>query len=184
MTTMKPIQVAPALLALLLGCSSVMTRSDSNPMLADEMARWQTYAWLPTPTDGDPRVYNDIIRARVQRAVDAELAARGYRGDERAPDFRIGWHAGIEDRLEIETLNDLYDYTWRDWYDPTYGTYVSEYSEGTLILDFIDADRNELAWRGVAEGRLRRTGPALPTAAEVDEAVDEIMEDFALRAGA
>ena len=92
---------------------------------------------------------------------------------------------GVLGALEvIETLNDLYDYTWRDWYDPTYGTYVSEYSAGTLILDFIDADRNELAWRGVAEGRLRRTGPALPTAGEVDEAVDEIMDDFALRAGA
>ena len=58
----KPIQVAPALLAVLLGCSSVMTRSDSNPMLSDEMARWQTYAWLPTPADGVP------ARGRVTRA--------------------------------------------------------------------------------------------------------------------
>ena len=180
----RAVHAAPALITVLIGCSSVMTRSDTNPTLTDEMTRWQTYAWLDAPANGDPRVYNDIIRARVQRAVDGELAARGFRIDEQAPDFRIGWHAGIEDRLEVESLNDLYDYNWRDWYDPTYGTYASEYSEGTLILDFIDTDRNELAWRGVAEGRLRRTGPALPTAGEVEEAVDEIMEDFSYRAGA
>jgi hypothetical protein len=172
-----------ALVSLAAGCSSVMSRADTNPAMVNDITAWRTYSWLPSPTEGDPRVYNDIVRVRVQRAVDAQLLARGYQIDDTAPDFRIAWHAGIEDRLEGETLNDLYAYNWRDWYDPTYVTYAEEYREGTLVIDFIDVDRNELAWRGVAEGRLRRTGPALPTAGEVNEAVEEIMEDFGPRIG-
>src|SRR5688572_532590 len=179
----RTLYAAALLLALTVACApEVRTRSDTNPSLSSDIERWRTYAWQPGPSEGDPRVYNDIIRARVQDAVDAQLAMRGYTVDNESPDFRIGWHATIEEKVEIETLNDYYDYGWRDWYSPGYGTYVDEYSEGSLILDFIDAGRNELAWRGVAEGRLRRTGPALPTAGEVDEAVDEIMEEFRVRA--
>jgi hypothetical protein len=97
------------------------------------------------------------------------------------PDFRVGWHAETDSRLEVEDITDAYGYGWRVWYGPGWATFVPEYDEGTLVLDFVDMQRNELAWRGVAEGRLRRPRPTLPTQPEVDRAVEEIIDAFPVR---
>jgi hypothetical protein len=174
--------VGASLMLALTACGTIDTHTDSNPRLASEMARWRTYAWLPAPEGGDPMIDNDIVRARVQDAVDRDLARFGFRVDNANPDFLVGWTAGIEERVDVDWGSTHYGYGWGGWYDDYAPMYVDEYAEGTLILDFVDADRNELGWRGVAEGRLRDSGPDMPTAPEIKEAVHEILEEFPLRA--
>ena len=159
---------------LALACSSVATRTDLNPDLTSAIAGWRTYAWAPPPEVGDQRIDNDIVRTRVVNAVDRGLAARGYRLVEQNPDFRIAWYASIETRLEVDPFTDYYGYGWG-----SYGSgHVYEYNEGSLVLDFIDADRNQLAWRGIAEGRLSSKQNAMPKESQVNQAVAEVLEEF------
>jgi hypothetical protein len=155
---------------LVLACSSVATRTDTNPALAPAIAGWRTYAWMPPPEVGDQRIDNDIVRTRVMNAVDHGLAARGFRLDEEHPDFRITWYASIETKLHTDPYGDYYDY----------GLYGSghEYNEGSFVLDFIDAARNQLAWRGIAEGRLSSKQNAMPKESQVNDAVKEVLEEF------
>ena len=94
--------VGAGLVLALTACGTIDTHTDSNPRLASEMAGWRTYAWLPAPEGGDPMVNNDIVRARVQDAVDTDLARFGYRIDNENPDFRVGWTAGIEERVDVD----------------------------------------------------------------------------------
>ena len=166
-------------LAGLVACSSAgHARSDVNPTLVGEMAEWRTYAWLP-----EPRTRDEALSARIHRALDARMAAGGFLLDSTAPDFRIGWHAELGRKLDVETITDAYGYGWRVWYGPDYGTFAAEYDAGTLVLDVVDARRNELAWRGVADGRLAARAFALPTQDDVDHAVDEIIDDFPVQPG-
>ena len=178
-TTSSILVVAAA--AAGVGCGSIDTHIDANPHLQNEIVGWRTYAWMATPEGGDPMVQNDIVRARVQDAVDREMARLGYVQDAQDPDFRIGWAAAVEEKIEYGWGSDYYGYGWGGWYDDYAPEYAYEYSEGTLILDFVDGDSNQLAWRGVAEGRLHGTGANMPSNAEIKEAVHEILEEYPLR---
>jgi hypothetical protein len=176
---MKRWSLAPvALLALHTGCTPpVQTEGALNPAMSGEVAAWRSYSWLPAPQGGDVRIYNDITRARLEAAVNRQLNARGFNLDPDNPDFSIAWTASIDRRLDVEVFDSYYGYGW-GWWGPGYSTYVDEYDEGTLILDFVDADRNELAWRGIAIGRLSGATAQQPTQDQIDEAVEEVMEEF------
>lgn len=177
--TSSPI-LATALTVLLAACgSTVQTESDINPAFAASINDWRTYAWMPPPENGSDLVNNDITRRRVQEAVDRELAARGYTLDPDNPDFRIAWHGSLDRRLDVQHIADPWGYGWRRWWTASrVRTTVTEYTEGTLVLDFVDADTNELAWRGVAQGRLSGSPTNLPPQSAINEAVEEILEEF------
>ena len=147
------------LLALCLpaGCASVRVSHDYDP--GADFAALETWSWspkAPMPT-GDIRVDdNSLLDMRVRGAVEAELAARGYRKLESGqPDFHVAYHAAINERLDVQTVNDYYGYGpgW-GWGYPAGGwssrTYVNQYEEGTLILDVSIPETRHLIWRGTA----------------------------------
>jgi hypothetical protein len=74
-----PLRLAGAVLVLgLASCTSIKTSTNYDPNSVQAVGSYRTYAWLPMTDGADPRVYNPIIQARVQLAVDRELQARGY----------------------------------------------------------------------------------------------------------
>jgi hypothetical protein len=54
------------------------------------------------------------------------------------------------------------------------GTDTYEYEVGTLIIDFVDAKKKELIWRGIATGVVN---PNI-TAEDIDRIVAKIMENY------
>lgn len=180
---MRRWQAAPIVLLMLIpvACApKVATEGHMNPSMAADIGSWSTYSFLPAPESGDPRVYNQITQARLEAAVNRQLAARGFRLENENPDFHIAWTGAIDHRLDVEYFAGAYSYGW-GWWGPGYGYYLDEYDEGTLILDFIDVRRNELGWRGIAQGRLSGSSSQGPTQDQIDEAVEEVMEEFPRR---
>jgi len=57
-------------------------------------------------------------------------------------------------------------------------TTVSQYDEGTLVIDFVDRPARRLAWRGSGTGRLARNPDPDQVTKRVNEAVDEILAQF------
>ena len=57
-------------------------------------------------------------------------------------------------------------------------TEVSEYEQGTLVIDIVDAARNTLVWRGAGEARLRSDPTPDQISQRVREAVAEILGRF------
>ena len=65
-------------------------------------------------------------------------------------DFVVLAHAGIKERTQIHETGGHYG----GWYDPYWGPYggtttVSNYEEGTLVIDIVHWEKKELAWRGM-----------------------------------
>jgi hypothetical protein len=185
-----PLRLAGALLVLgLVSCSGIQTSTNYDPNAVQALDSWRTYAWLPMKEGADPRVYNPIFQARVQQAVDRELQSRGYRKVEENPDFRVGWHGAIDEKVDVDYVNTAYGYGWSPWYDPFYGPgayggagmttpVVREYREGTLILDVVDAGSNNLVWRGTAQAELSENTDAQKSQKRINEAVDKLLEKF------
>jgi len=77
------------------------------------------------------------------------MAARGF---ERAaagsePDVRVHFHAVVDRRLDVNQVDSQSGYCSRN--DCPAG--VSDYEEGTLVIDLIDVRTGRLVWRGWAQ---------------------------------
>jgi len=187
---MRPLVLILA--AVLAGCSTIEVNHDYDPKA--NFAGLKTYEWLKEaqkPT-GDPRIDgNTILENRIHQAVDAELAARGFKkvtGNADA-DFLVAYHVSLDKQRSVQTLNSYYGYGpgWGYGYGASYRpgywagspeTYVYEYEEGTLILDIVNPKNKELMWRGSAQDEVHFKSTPEKDQTQLNEAVHMMLESF------
>ena len=174
-----PLRLAAVVLLLLaLGCSSLRVNVDYDPN--EDFSAYRTFTWFPREqrAQGDYRADSPLVDARIRKAVERELAARGYRKvEDRNPDFFVAFFLSVEDKIDVYTVNrGYYDYWGYGVMLPE--TRVSQYEEGTLVIDIADARKKQLTWRGIGQGRLRRNPTPEQVTQDVDAAVKEILARF------
>jgi Domain of unknown function (DUF4136) len=172
--------------ALALACASpVETAHDQSP--AADFARYATYAWIgESPVSGvdssEPRV-DPAVEASIRRAVDAQLATRGYRlAAAEAADLLVGFEVGREQKTTLEQIpgrTTVYTggYSYGGWYRSA-PVRTRTYTEGTLTLDFFERGSHEAVWVGWAS---RRISSGLDREAVIQDAVARILEPFPAR---
>ncbi|WP_141326487.1 DUF4136 domain-containing protein [Myxococcus sp. AB025B] len=192
---MRPlIRLAPLLMACALtACAGIDVSTNYDPSAVQQLDGYKTYAWLPQPQGSDKRVYNPIVGGEVERAADAYLQSHGYQKVEANPDFLLGWHGAIDNKLEADTVNAYYGYPYDPMWDPFYGggpvamsapeTVVREYEQGTLIIDVVDAQSKKLVWRGQAQSEIDDSAKAEKQQSRINQSVEEILERFPPRGG-
>ncbi len=161
------------LMVLTIGCASVYDVSyDYDPKA--NFAGLKTYDWLPVPVNTEINRFN--IK-RMQHAVNTELEARGLETRSDNPDFLIATHIGKNQGVKVTD--------WGYGYGPHGGYWghggridVWQYEEGTLILDFVDANSKDLIWRGSAKAELDSTITPEEAQKLINEAVQKILENF------
>jgi hypothetical protein len=160
----------------MLGCSTVYDVQYDFDQQAD-FSRLLKYDWMPTPEGAN---IDDLSIARVKKAVNADLKAKGLQLTSQDPDFFIAEHMGAEEKVQINNWGYAYGP-----YNGYWGGYwgnggVSEYryEEGTLILDFVDAETNKLIWRGAAKAEIDRVNTPEKKDKLVAEAVQAILKNF------
>jgi hypothetical protein len=133
-------------MAIGLACVTIEVSTDYDP--SADFTAYATFGWLSErpETTGDIRLDNPLLHARLRRAVEEEFASRGYEKSDR-PDFRVGYHLSLEKRLDVTTVDRHYGYG-RRWGPPHGETWATEYEQGTLVLDVVDARVESLVWRG------------------------------------
>jgi hypothetical protein len=115
-------------------------------------------------------------------AVTRELEAKGLVPDSEAPDLQIAIHTERRDQFSIIDWGyhyapyDAYHRGDRYWYGS--GIDVLEYEEGSLILDVVRADEDELIWRGVYSEALPLNMTSDKITKLVDQAVARILANF------
>ena len=159
------------------GCASmkVDTEYDSTAGLAS----YETFAWMEKPDEvRDNLTRLGQITQRIETAVERELMDGGYQKANATPDFFVVYHTALETQITGATI-DTWGYGYRRprWRTGTVYADVSvnTYKEGTLIIDIVDAEKNELVWRGTAVGAVNNPSRA---AEKVDEAVQKILAEF------
>lgn len=161
------------------GCSGMNVFSDFDPTAVEDMKAYRTYSWLPAPK-GKQRNVDQLVSKRIMMVTDEALSKKGYeRAQTSAPDFLIGWHGGVDKKLQYSTVNTYYGYGWGYW--GGYGTsrtYATEYHEGSLIIDIVDAKSNELVWRGVAQSEVYPQSDTDYRNRQIESAVGKILSQF------
>lgn len=146
---MKTIAIflAVAALVFIFGCApSISVNHDYDPDY--NYTDLKTYTWLPV--QGASQV-SELKIKRFQRAVDAELAVRGMQHSSENPDFLIALHGMTQNKVNVTDWGYTYG---RYWAAGPRNIDVDTYQEGTVFLDFIDAESKELFWRGAGTSEI------------------------------
>jgi hypothetical protein len=176
-------RLAPALalgVFLLGGCTSIQVTSDYDP--AADFSRLKSFAWAPVHEQGAPdaRLDNDPLDKRVRKAIDKQLAEKGFQyvmGGE--PDFWVTYHAGVENKVDVQTLYRSYPYrpgyvAWGGYSE----TIVRDFDQGTLIVDIVSPSSSKLIWRGTAQAEVHQNSSPEKRTKLVNDAVAKILSKF------
>lgn len=168
-----------AALLMLAGCASIDAdiSSDRNPEL--DASRLQTWAWVD-PLGTDRAGYEAIVTTRLKGAVQAELEARGMRYSEDSPQALVNFYVNLEEEQEVQIISGVRPgarYDRRSYYGYRVGLYdpwidqqltTRSYTLGTLTIDVVDAEANQVAWTAKAQGRVTRAAIEDPASAVQD----------------
>lgn len=162
-------------LALVLGggLSACTSTSGVNVEQRDNVnfSKYRTFDFAETQvkTNGNqnPLLRSPIAQDRIKQAIAGELAKRGLRQVDNNPDLFITTHTYIDEAERTVYSNAYpgagfaYPYAvgyrgaylpinYGYWYSPAYyqRPHTEQYTQGTLIIDFIDRRTNNLVWRG------------------------------------
>jgi hypothetical protein len=165
--------------SLFAGCSGMNISADFDPTAVDKMKAYKTYSWLPAPQTRK-RSNDQFIAKRINAAAENALRKKGMeRALSGSPDFLVGWHGAVDSKLQYSTVNTYYGYGWGYWGGAgTSQTYATEYHEGSLIIDIVDAKTNELVWRGVAQAEVYPQSDPDYRNQQIDSAVSKILSQF------
>jgi len=167
----------------LAGCSTVKVNTEYDPTAP--FPSYRTYAWLTTPPGSEqaPTIRNPVLHERVVSALDREMAKKGLvrTSADAGPDFLVSVLGWAQSRVEV--TNYGYAYGGAYAYGP-YGPYtpgpvpvaeVRQYTDGTLLVDFVDAKSKKLFWRGTATDTL--TSPD-SVQSSIDEAARQLLDKY------
>jgi hypothetical protein len=121
---------------------------------------YKTWAWYPQQTvdaEGGPaKGYESFLDQRLQAAVERELSTKGLTRVDKNPDLFVAYSAKVEEKQQVSPYyNGLgYPYYGYGYYGRGAYTPVTQYKAGTVIIDFVDAKRKELAWRGSGQAQV------------------------------
>lgn len=146
--------------ALLASCSAPAPtiRSDEDP--GANFAAYTTYGFVPE-LEGEDFGYQSLLAQYLKDAIGREMEARGYaRAAE--PDLLINFYINTKEKIRSTTTPTAGGgyYGYRRGYYGGWGGYetrVTQYTEGTLSIDLVDARRRQLVWEGTAVGRIRQS---------------------------
>ena len=138
------------LLAASLGlasCSPFQVRSDYA-----QSANFSSYKTYKLRID-DLKI-NDIDKDRVLNELSKQLQAKGLQSGEN-PDLIINVKANHKKITEINSSNPYGMYGWGGpfgWGVGMNRTWTSNYNEGAVIVDMVDAKTQKLVWQGIGSG--------------------------------
>jgi hypothetical protein len=113
-----------------------------------DFTKFKTYAWKA----GTPAA-NPLMEERIRTAIDAQLAKKGLTKSEGAADCYVYSHtkSSASQRVDMNTFGYGGYPGWGGW--GGWGTTtvnVTNVVDGTMMVDIVSAETNQLAWRGVA----------------------------------
>jgi len=97
----------------------------------------KTFTWVEKTSPEYP-----LAHPRIVKAVETQLDAKGLKAAASGGDLTVDYHVILKNRAQVTAWG----------YQPGWGRSidVQQYTEGTLVVDLIDAATDKLVWRGSA----------------------------------
>jgi hypothetical protein len=166
----------------LAACSTVTVTTDYDH--SAPFAKYKSYSLAPA---AHGQTLSPVSEAALRAALRTQLATRGI---SEAPsghaDLAIVRHVFLQEKVSVQQYTD-WGYGYGGGWPYSYGYYgmwagaprtyvdVDQYTEGTLVLDFVDRHTKKLVFRGV--GKAVVGGPE-SNARKIEEAVAKIVAEF------
>lgn len=163
MPSLRRLSCAGALALALASCVTVRTATRRDA----DLGQFKTFAWYvsPRPSELDRSPAGQVVRARIA----ADLGQKGIRQTRDHPDFLVAARQRLEERADV----DDWGYPSVFWGAPPGPVTVDQYTQGTIIVDFIDPASGRVFWRGVATAVVDH--PENPNLYKLAAAVDKVM---------
>jgi len=137
-------------LALMLVTPALAGKYESRLDPAVDLPSYGTWDWDVGGKEGNVNLFPG--EPVVMRAVETELAARGYRRAKEEPDLRVAYAIGVDSIDGSPRESRAVDPTgvWVTGVDT-----VNRYVEGNLIVLILDAASGQTVWEGMVRKAIR-----------------------------
>lgn len=172
MKNFKMLLIMASIIFAFSSCASIDVATDYDREV--DFDKFETYAFFKPGID--QAEISDLDKKRILRAIDYELSQKGMTKSEQ-PDLLVSIFTKTKEEVNIYQNNFGYGWGWSPYFWGTGGNMQSYTSiKGTLFIDFIDAERNELIWQGLGTGVL--TQKMEKKDEKIKKIVNEILQKF------
>lgn len=181
----SPLRFIVAALTVLAFAGCATTSAPNTRVDFDKKADFAVYRTFgfPKETGTDRGGYSTLVTSYFKSAVTTAMEARGYKYTEDHPDLLVNFYMNTRERTETRSQPTLgYGY-----YGYRYGLYNAwpmydedrtvTYKVGTINLDIVDAEKKQLVWEGVSEGRVSEEAMDNPKVT-INAVVTELMRQY------
>jgi len=184
MFTRKFLTIA-AIAVLAAGCAS--TRAPQSRIDYDKSADFSVYRTygFPKETGTDRGGYSTLVTSYFKNSISTAMEARGYKYSEQNPDLLVNFFMNTRERTEV--MSEPRFSSGFGYYGYRYGLYNAwprydddrtvTYKVGTINVDIVDAEKKQLVWEGISEGRVSEEAMANPKVT-VNAVVTELMRQY------
>lgn len=163
---------------MLAACSNVSVTTDFDHSAS--FAQYRTYT-LVVPSQKMP--LSPSSEAALRESLRQNLAARNITEVTQNADLHVVQHLSTKEKLSVNETTDWgyggvpYRYGRYGLWSTAPHTYtnVYQYTEGTLILDFVDTKTKKMVFRGIGTGTI--SDPET-NAERIREAVEKMVKEF------
>jgi hypothetical protein len=167
-----------------LACSSSRIQTDFDHQA--DFSSFSTFSWYQAKQNGGPTEGpSQIIDGRIRRAIAENLVANGFsQAATGESDLLVTYYTSLNSQMQFRTTGWGYGHGWGwgPYWGVGYGfwpgwttTTVHNYHEGTIIIDIIDREKNQLVWRGVTT---RVLGKKSHSDEKTDQSMARVFNNF------
>ena len=170
--------IATSICVLLLSLAGAATAQQVETTVdrTADFSKYKTFSIAIATAWGNP-----IGEKHLLEELAAAFKAKGWNQlpEDGSPDVHILVHGATKEKKQ---LNTFYTGGYGGYYGWGWGgvgsssTTVSEYTEGTLVLDIFDASTKALIWRGVAQDELK--AKQTKREKQASKAIAKLLKDF------
>jgi Domain of unknown function (DUF4136) len=177
--------VAICAAALIAGCAA--NRAPNTRIDYDKSVDFSVYRTFgfPKETGTDRGGYSTLVTSYFKSALTTAMEARGYKYTDENPDLLVNFFMNTRERTELRPgFDSSLEY---GYYGYRYGLYSAwprydddrtvTYKVGTINVDIVDAEKKQLIWEGVSEGRVSDEAMMTPKVT-VNAVVTELMRQY------
>jgi hypothetical protein len=163
---------------VLFGCAT-QPNVDVDYDTTKDFSTLKTYQWMPATGNA---AGDELLVGRIRNAVDSQLQAKGHALATDNPDFLVAMQlsgrtayggstgVGMSVGIPVGSRGSI-----------SVGGGKSkaiEKTEGTLVLDFLDAKTKSLAWRGTASGTVQPSTSPEQQQQRINQVIGELLASF------
>jgi len=182
-TRMRQIALGMGLI-LAAGCAGQQVTTDYTP--ATSFSQFRTFALVSSP---DTAAAQQLLDQRVSNAVQAQLIGKGLTATDRQnADLFVGYGMVDKTHREVYTDRDGWGwgggwgwryYRWGVAWPMTIQRRVETYTDGTVVVNLIDAKTKKVVWEGeVADVVSLPVGNPVSATQQIDGAVAKLFAKY------